>query len=80
MRESPVIRAEPAGIGRTTDADEPMSDFMCITPAAGNTTPIIHPTTMAPLPLWSAIPHFADDITAEEPLAVTSGGARTRSP
>ena len=46
--------------------DEPMSDFMSITTRSGeNTTPIIHPTTMAPLLLWSRrFLTLADDITA----------------
>lgn len=46
--------------------DEPVSDFISITSRSGeNTTPIIHPATMAPLLLWSQrfLP-LADDITA----------------
>ena len=45
--------------------DEPMSDFMSVTTRSGeNTTPIIHPNTMAPLLLWSRrFLTLADDIS-----------------
>jgi hypothetical protein len=46
--------------------DEPMNDFLPVNTRRGeNTTPIIHPTTMAPLLLWSRrFLTLADDITA----------------
>ncbi|WP_131809960.1 hypothetical protein [Mycolicibacterium mucogenicum] len=46
--------------------DEPVTDFISITARSGeNTTPIIHPSTMAPLLLWSQrFLTLADDITA----------------
>ena len=45
--------------------DEPISDFLPVTARSGdNTTPIIHPATMAPLLLWSRrLLTLANDIT-----------------